>query len=177
MPSRRSDRGNKLKRQPGESDLALTNRKTMTAVTLAPLFGLSGLGILAGAAAIHTDASAKADEEKKKKKKKKISNGVLAGDTIKQLTDSILQSASGRPFDFSMSDKQDKREASRAALKAMMLNGILSPEITGPFDIEQQLNKFEHEVNVDKAKAKGNPKTVTPEQVRANKKEQRKTST
>ena len=173
MPSRRSDRGNKLKQQPGESDLALTNRKAMTAVTLAPLFGLQGLGILAGASALHTGASA----ESQVKDKPVTVESKTSGDTIEQLTDSILQSAAGRPFAFSITDKKEKQKAAREALKMMMINGILSPEVTSEFDLSQQLNQLENDVNVDKAGKKGNPKTVHPETQRANKKAQSKSAT
>ena len=173
MPSRRSDRGEKIKRLPHESDLESTNRKAMTATTLAPLFGLPGLGILAGAAAVHTNVSAKADVAKKNER----IEGVFPDDTIIQLTDSILQSAAGRPFNFSISEGKKKKAMAREALMAMMLNGILSPEVTGPLDLEAQLNKFEQEVNVDRAKNKGNPKTVHPATARGNRKAQEKTST
>ena len=208
MPSRRSDRGAKLKQLPHESDLENTNRKVLTAVTLAPLFGLQGLGILGGAAAIHTEASAKADEKERLEKAVEPRHGrppvpdhfpvdesggvrsfhnfdknlthEISDSTITQLTDSILQSASGRPFNFSISEGKKKKAVAREALIAMMLNGILSPETEDGRKIqtlEEQLNNFENTVNKDRAKRKGNPTVVHPETQKGNRKAQRETST
>lgn len=62
MPSRRSDRGNALKRQPGESRQDQKDRAIKAGLTVLPLAGLRALGAL-------PVASALSDKGRKKKPK------------------------------------------------------------------------------------------------------------
>lgn len=46
-------------------------------------------------------------------------------DSITQLTNSIMQSAAGKPFDFSISAEMRQKEIARQTIRLMLLNDLL----------------------------------------------------